>query len=75
MNKDKCNMYHIGIKDSENKSCYFAKVCDRVFNKKHIWVNIFSLQLSVHEYRLTICVKRAQNLYQDVLDKFLKIPG
>ena len=27
------------------QSCYFAEVCDREFNNKHIGVNLFSLQL------------------------------
>ena len=31
------------------RSCYFAKVCDREFNKKHVGLNLFSLQLFVHE--------------------------
>ena len=31
------------------QSCYFAKVCDGELNKKHIGVNLFSLQLCVHE--------------------------
>ena len=34
--------------------CYFAKVCDREFNKKHKGVNLFSFQLCVHEKGLTI---------------------
>ena len=40
------------------QSCYFAKVCDREFNKKHIGVNLFSLQLCVHEYRLIILCEK-----------------
>ena len=35
------------------QSCYFAKVCNREFNKKHIGVNLFSSQLCLHEYMLT----------------------
>ena len=41
------------------QSCYFTKVCDREFNIKHIVVNLFSLQLCVHEYRLTILCERS----------------
>ena len=44
-------MYHIGIR---KQSCYFDKVCDREFNRKHIEVNLFSLQLFIHEKRLTV---------------------
>ena len=40
------------------QSCYFAKVCDREFNKKYIGVNLFSLQLWLHEYRLTILCEK-----------------
>ena len=29
--------------------CYFAKLCDGEFNKKHLGVNLFSLQHCVHE--------------------------
>ena len=67
-------MYHIGDKIVK-QSCYFAKVCDREFKKKHIWIKIFSLQLSVHEYRLTILFERGTKLFQDVRVNFLKIPG
>ena len=31
------------------QSCYCAKICDREFTKKHIVVNLFSLQLLVDE--------------------------
>ena len=31
------------------KLCYFAKVCDGVFNKKHIGLNLLSLQLCLHK--------------------------
>ena len=44
------------------QSCYFAKVCDREFNKKHIGVNVFSLQLCVHAYRLTISYEYDTNV-------------
>ena len=40
------------------ESCYFAKVCDREFNKNHIEVNLFSLQLCVHEKGLTILCEK-----------------
>ena len=40
------------------QSCYFAEVCDHEFNKKHIRVNLFSLQLWLHEYRLTILYEK-----------------
>ena len=43
------------------QSSYFANVCDREFNKKHIGVNIFSLQLCVHEYRLIILRGKGTN--------------
>ena len=36
------------------QSCHFVKVCDCEFNKNHIEVNLFSLQLCVHEKGLTI---------------------
>ena len=44
------------------QSCFFAKVCDREFNKKHIGVNLFSLQLCVHPYRLTILYEEDTNI-------------
>ena len=68
-------MYHIGIR---KQSCYFDKVCDREFNRKHIEVNLFSLQLFIHEKRLTVLSekkKNTQNLFQEVGDHFLKFPG
>ena len=67
-------MCHIGIRQ---QSCYFAKVCAREFNKKHIGVNLFSLQLCIHEKRLTVLSekKTPQNLFQEVGDHFLKFPG
>ena len=40
------------------ESCYFAKVCNREFNKKDIGVNLFSLQLCVHEYRFRILCEK-----------------
>ena len=40
------------------QSCYFAKVCDREFNKKQIGVDLFSLQLSLTEYRLTLLCRK-----------------
>ena len=30
-------------------ACYFATICDGGFKKKHIEVNLFSLQLCLHE--------------------------
>ena len=30
------------------QSCYFAKICDREFNKKHKGVNLSLLQLCVY---------------------------
>ena len=40
------------------QSCYFVKICEREFNKKHIGVNLFSLQLCVHEKRMTILCEK-----------------
>ena len=40
------------------QSCYFAKVCDAKLNKKHIGVNLFSLQLCVFEKLLKILRKK-----------------
>ena len=57
------------------KPCYLAKVCAREFKKKQVWGKLFSLQLSVHEYRLTILCERGTKLFQEVRDNFLKIPG
>ena len=68
-------MDNIGILKIMKQSCYFAKACDREFNKKHIGVNLFSLQLCLHEYMLTIFVIKASNLFQDVGDYFLGILG
>ena len=36
----------------------YAQVCDREFNKEHIGVNLFSLQRSLHEYRLIIVYEK-----------------
>ena len=55
------------------RSCYFARVCDVEFTKKHIVVNLFSLQFRVREYMLKILCENAQNLSQDVGGYFLKI--
>ena len=57
------------------QSCYFANVCDREFNKKHIGVNLFSLQLCLHEYTFTILCDKGITCVQDVWDYFLKILG
>ena len=48
-------MHQIGIVE---QSCYFAKLCDDEFNKKDIGINLFLLQLRVHEQMLnTLCEK------------------
>ena len=36
------------------QSCCFAKLCNREFNPKDTEVNLFSLELCVHENRSTI---------------------
>ena len=41
------------------QSCYFAKVCDRGVNKKHIGVNLFLLQLCLNGYKLTILCEKS----------------
>ena len=43
------------------QSCYFVKICDGEFNTKHTGVNLFSLQLCLHEK-----MKIAHNLFQDI---------
>ena len=40
------------------QSCYLAKVCASEFNIKHIGVNLFSLQLCVHEIIVKILCKK-----------------
>ena len=47
------------------QSGLFAKVCDGEINKKDIGVNLFSLQLCVHEQMLTVLCEKTQNLFQD----------
>ena len=47
------------------QSCYFAKVCDREFNKKHIGVNLFLLNVVYINIGCHFCLKKAQNLFQD----------
>ena len=45
-NAQQCSWYKCSYRDKIVKqSCYFAKLCDREFNIKHIGVNLFSLQL------------------------------
>ena len=56
-------------------SCYFAKVIDEVLNKKHRGVNIFSLQLCVHEQILNVLCENGTNCFQDVLDYFFNCLG
>ena len=55
------------------RSCYFARVCNVEFTKKHIVVNLFSLQFRVREYMLKILCENAQNLSKDVGGHFFKI--
>ena len=47
------------------RSC--AKVCDREFNKKHIGVNLISLQFCVHE--------KGWQLFAKIGTKFVLFPG
>ena len=47
-----CNIYIITASYRDKivkQSCYFAQVCSWKFNKKHMGVTLFSLQLSVRE--------------------------
>ena len=51
------------------QSCYFVKICDGEFNKKHTGINLFSLQFCLHEIFLNIlhetstkCVSRCWGL-------------
>ena len=52
-------------------SGYVAKVCDGDFNKKHVGIDLFSLQFCVYKLVLKIFCKKPQNLFQDVGDVFL----
>ena len=40
------------------QSGYFAKICYDEFSRKHIGVNLFSLQLCLHELMLKIMCKK-----------------
>ena len=50
-----------------NQSCYFAKICDREFIKKHI-SNLFLLHLRVHEKRLTILCEKKHKMCFKMLE-------
>ena len=54
------------------QSCCFAKVYDREFNKKHIGVNLFSLQLRVHEKCLIILCEKGTNCVSTCWELLLK---
>ena len=54
---------------------FFCKICDGEFNKKHIGVTLFSLQLCVHEYMLIILCEKGTKLFQDAGGYFLKFSG
>ena len=57
INKDNCIIRDKIVKQLSS-IMLFAKLCDGEFNKKHIGINILSLQLCVHEKMLTIaCAK------------------
>ena len=58
-------MHHIGTDKIVKQSCYIAKIYDGGFKNKHIGVNLFSLQLCLHEYMLKILCKKEHNLFQD----------
>ena len=53
------------------QSCYFAKVIDEELNKKHIGVNIFSLQLCVHEQILNVLCEKGTKLFSRCLGLLL----
>ena len=57
------------------QSCYFAKVCDREFNKKHIGVNLFLLQFCVHEYRFTILCEKGTKFVSRCWELLLEDSG
>ena len=54
------------------QSCYFAKVCNREFIKKHKGVNLSSLQLCVHEYRLASLRERGTKVVSRCWGLFLE---
>ena len=58
------------------QSCYFVKLCDGEFNKKHIGVTLFSLQLCVRELILKMCGKGTKYVSRNIRRtciSFLKI--
>ena len=57
------------------QSCYFAKVCDREINKRVIGVNLFSLQLCVHEYRLLILCEKGTTFVSRCWELLLEDSG
>ena len=55
--------------------CYLAKICDGEFNKTHIRVNLFSLQLCLQEEMLKIECEKDTPFVSRTGGYFLKISG